>query len=228
MSSVSTPSPISALGEKDINAHLHSYTNLAAHDDVGPLMITRGEGIYVIDEQGRKYIEGMSALWCSSLGFSHPRLIQAGVDALKTLPYYHTFNHRSNPAVARLADKLIQLAPAPMARVFFANSGSEANDSAIKIIWYYFNAIGKPEKKKILSRQRAYHGVTLAAASLTGLPANHQDFDLPLARIGHVECPHYYRYGESGESETAFATRMAQSLEQRILQEGPDTVVWTT
>lgn len=214
----------SALDAQDIGAHLHPYTNLAAHENVGPLMITRGDGIHVIDEQGRKYIEGMSALWCSSLGFSHPRLVQAGIDALKTLPYYHTFNHRSNPAIAQLADRLIQLAPAPMAKVFFANSGSEANDTAIKIIWYYHNAIGKPAKKKILARQRGYHGVTVAAASLTGLPANHQDFDLPIARIGHVECPHHYRFAQPGESEADFATRLADALEQRILQEGPDTV----
>ena len=215
---------LSSLDAKDVGSHLHSYTNLAVHDDVGPLMITRGDGIHVIDEQGRRYIEGMSALWCSSLGFSHPRLVQAGINALQTLPYYHTFNHRSNPAVAQLADRLIELAPAPMAKVFFANSGSEANDSAIKIIWYYHNAIGKPAKKKILARQRGYHGVTVAAASLTGLPANHQDFDLPIARIGHVECPHHYRYANPGESEADFATRLADALEQRILQEGPDTV----
>ncbi|CAM4090340.1 aspartate aminotransferase family protein [Bordetella muralis] len=212
------------LSALDIGAHLHSYTNLAAHEDVGPLIITRGDGIHVIDDKGTKYIEGMSALWCSSLGFSHPRLVQAGINALQTLPYYHTFNHRSNPAIAQLADRLIQLAPSPMAKVFFANSGSEANDSAIKIIWYYHNAIGKPLKKKILSRQRGYHGVTVASASLTGLPANHQDFDLPIANIGHVECPHHYRYGLAGESEADFATRMAQALEQRILQEGPETV----
>lgn len=212
------------LSALDIGAHLHSYTNLAAHEDVGPLMITRGDGIHVIDDQGRRYIEGMSALWCSSLGFSHPRLVQAGIEALQTLPYYHTFNHRSNPAIAQLADRLLQLAPSPMAKVFFANSGSEANDSAIKIIWYYHNAIGKPLKKKILSRQRGYHGVTVASASLTGLPANHQDFDLPIANIGHVECPHHYRYGLAGESAADFATRMAQALEQRILQEGPETV----
>lgn len=218
---MNTPSELAA---KDIAAHLHPFTNLATHADVGPLVITRGDGIHVEDEQGRRYIEGMSGLWCSSLGFSHPRLIAAGTQALQTLPYYHTFNHRSNPAVAQLAEKLLALAPVPMARVFFANSGSEANDSAVKMIWYYHNAIGKPAKKKILARQRAYHGVTVAAASLSGLPANHQDFDLPIARIGHVECPHHYRYGLPGESEADFATRLADSLEQRILQEGPDTV----
>lgn len=221
---MNAPTPHSLLAAQDIAAHLHPFTNLAAHAEVGPLVITRGDGIHVIDEQGRRYIEGMSGLWCSSLGFSHPRLVAAGVEALQTLPYYHTFNHRSNPPVAQLAEKLLALAPAPMARVFFANSGSEANDSAVKMVWYYHNAIGKPGKKKILARQKAYHGVTVAAASLSGLPANHRDFDLPIDRISHVDCPHHYRYGLSGESEEDFATRLARSLEQRILDEGPDTV----
>lgn len=208
----------------DVAAHLHSYTNLATHGQVEPLLITRGDGIHVEDESGRRYIEGMSGLWCASLGFSHPRLVQAGIDALKTLPYYHTFNHRSNPAAAQLAERLLALAPVPMARVFFANSGSEANDSAVKMIWYYFNAIGKPAKKKIIARDRAYHGVTVASASLGGLAANHSDFDLPIARILRTGSPHHYRDALPGESAEDFATRRADELEQLILNEGPDTV----
>ncbi|MET3517171.1 4-aminobutyrate--pyruvate transaminase [Pseudacidovorax sp. 1753] len=208
----------------DVAAHLHSYTNLATHGQVEPLLITRGDGIHVEDESGRRYIEGMSGLWCASLGFSHPRLVQAGIDALKTLPYYHTFNHRSNPAAAQLAERLLALAPVPMARVFFANSGSEANDSAVKMIWYYFNAIGKPAKKKIIARDRAYHGVTVASASLGGLAANHSDFDLPIARILRTGSPHHYRDARLGESAEDFATRRANELEQLILNEGPDTV----
>lgn len=208
----------------DVAAHLHSYTNLATHGQVEPLLITRGDGIHVEDESGRRYIEGMSGLWCASLGFSHPRLVQAGIDALKTLPYYHTFNHRSNPAAAQLAERLLALAPVPMARVFFANSGSEANDSAVKMIWYYFNAIGKPAKKKIIARDRAYHGVTVASASLGGLAANHSDFDLPIARILRTGSPHHYRDALPGESAEDFATRRANELEQLILNEGPDTV----
>lgn len=208
----------------DVAAHLHSYTNLATHGQVEPLLITRGDGIHVEDESGRRYIEGMSGLWCASLGFSHPRLVQAGIDALKTLPYYHTFNHRSNPAAAQLAERLLTLAPVPMARVFFANSGSEANDSAVKMIWYYFNAIGKPAKKKIIARDRAYHGVTVASASLGGLAANHSDFDLPIARILRTGSPHHYRDARLGESAEDFATRRANELEQLILNEGPDTV----
>lgn len=208
----------------DIAAHLHPFTNLAAHPQVDPLVIECGDGIYVQDDQGRRYLEAMSGLWCVSLGFSNARLAKAGSEALHTLPCYHTFNHRSNAAAIALAEKLIAMAPVPMSKVFFANSGSEANDTAVKLVWYYHNAIGKPAKKKIIARRNAYHGVTVAAASLSGLVPNHRDFDLPIDRILHVDCPHHYRYAEPGETEEAFATRLADALEQRILAEGPDTV----
>ncbi|AGU52492.1 aminotransferase, class 3 [Variovorax paradoxus B4] len=208
----------------DIAAHLHPFTNLATHPQVGPLVIQRGDGIFVEDDQGRRYLEAMSGLWCASLGFSNARLAKAGSEALHGLPYYHTFNGRSNPAAIALAEKLLALAPVPMSKVFFANSGSEANDSAVKLVWYYHNAIGKPEKKKIIARRNAYHGVTVAAASLSGLAPNHRDFDLPIDRILHVDCPHHFRYAEAGESEEDFATRLAAALEQRILDEDPETV----
>ncbi|WP_431126332.1 aspartate aminotransferase family protein [Variovorax paradoxus] len=208
----------------DIAAHLHPFTNLATHPQVGPLVIQHGDGIFVEDDQGRRYLEAMSGLWCASLGFSNLRLAKAGSDALYGLPYYHTFNGRSNPAAIALAEKLLSMAPVPMSKVFFANSGSEANDSAVKLVWYYHNAIGKPEKKKIIARRNAYHGVTVAASSLSGLVPNHRDFDLPIDRILHVDCPHHFRYAEAGESEEDFATRLAGALEQRILDEGPETV----
>jgi 4-aminobutyrate--pyruvate transaminase len=215
-------------GAKDVATHLHSYTNLAALPQTPPLVIVGGDGIHVIDDQGKRYVEGMSGLWCASLGFSNQRLAEAGAKALKTLPYYHTFNQRTNVAVADLAERLLALAPVPMARVFFANSGSEANDSAVKMVWYYHNAIGKPEKKKIIARRNAYHGVTVAAASMGGLDGNHRDFDLPIAtktdRFLHVDCPHHYRYSQPGETEQDFSTRLAAQLEERILAEGPETV----
>jgi 4-aminobutyrate--pyruvate transaminase len=209
---------------QDIASFLHPFTNLATHPQIGPMVIERGDGIYVEDDKGRRYLEAMSGLWCASLGFSNERLAKAGSHALHTLPYYHTFNGRSNPAAIALAEKLLALAPVPMSKVFFANSGSEANDTAVKLVWYYFNAIGKPAKKKIMARKNAYHGVTVAAASMSGLISNHRDFDLPIDRILHVDCPHFYRYGEPGETEESFATRLADSLEKRILEEGPDTV----
>lgn len=208
----------------DIAAHLHPFTNLATLPETGPLVITRGDGIYVEDDRGNRYLEAMSGLWCASLGFSNARLAKAGSEALRTLPYYHTFNGRSNTAAVALAEKLLALAPVPMSKVFFANSGSEANDSAVKLVWYFHNAIGKPAKKKIIARRGAYHGVTLATASLSGLVPSHRDFDLPIERILHVECPHHARYAEPGETEEAFATRLADALDRRIQEEGPETV----
>ena len=213
-----------SIGQQDVAVHLHSYTNLAALPSTPPVVIVKGDGIHVVDDAGNRYLEGMSGLWCASLGFSNKRLADAATLALNTLPYYHTFNQRTNPAVVQLAERLLALAPVPMARVFFANSGSEANDSAVKMVWYYYNAIGKPAKKKIIARKRAYHGVTVAAASLGGLDANHRDFDLPLDRFLHTDTPHHYHGAKPGESEEAFATRLAESLEQLIVSEGPDTI----
>lgn len=209
---------------RDIANVLHPYTNLALHEQRGPLILERGKGIYVYDDQGRDYIEGLAGLWCASLGFHEDELIEAAVAQMRSLPFYHAFGHKTTGPLIELAEKLKAMAPAPFSKVFFVNSGSEANDTLIKLIWYYHNAIGKPEKKKIISRLRAYHGVTVATASLTGLPLNHRDFDLPIARILHADCPHHYRFAEPDESEEDFATRLAANLEQMILREGPDTV----
>ncbi len=178
----------------------------------------------VYDEAGKAYIEGMAGLWCTALGWSEERLVQAATRALRQLPFYHGFGGKAAAPTIDLAEKLIGMAPVPMSKVFFANSGSEANDTAVKLIWYYNNALGRPEKKKIISRIRAYHGVTLASASLTGLPANHRDFDLPLDRILHTDCPHHYRFAEDGESEEDFASRLADNLERLIVREGPETI----
>ena len=213
-----------SLHARDIAHVLHPYTNLSLHRTEGPLIIERGDGIHVIDDQGNRYIEALSGLFCASLGFSEQRLVDAATRQMSALPFYHSFGSKSNQPVVELAERLLAMAPVPMSKVFFANSGSEANDTAVKLVWYYHNAIGKPDKKKIISRIKAYHGVTVATASLTGLPNNHRDFDLPIARILHTDCPGYYRFGRPGESEEAFATRCAQSLEDLILREGPDTV----
>ncbi|RCK38133.1 aminotransferase [Thalassospira xiamenensis] len=209
---------------RDIASYLHPYTNLAAHEKTGPHIISKGHGIYVTDDNGRDFIEGMAGLWCASLGFGERRLVEAATKQLETLPYYHTFASRStNPAID-LAEKLLELVPVPMSKVFFANSGSEATDSAVKMVWYYHNAIGQPEKKKIISRKKGYHGVTVAAASMTGLPGNHKMFDLPIDRIIHTETPHYWREAQPDEEEEDFATRLAEQLEDLIQAEGPETV----
>ena len=209
---------------RDIAYYLHPYTNLKVHEKEGPLVITKGKGIYVYDENGKAYIEGLAGLWCTALGFDEERLVEAAMAEMRKLPYYHSFSHMSHDVGIDLAEKLVQMAPVPMSKVFFTNSGSEANDTAVKLVWYYNNALDRPGKKKIISRIKAYHGVTVASASLTGLPNNHRDFDLPIANILHTDCPHHYRFAEPGESEEAFATRMAENLEKMILEEGPETV----
>ncbi|WP_341912016.1 aspartate aminotransferase family protein [Ferrovibrio terrae] len=219
-----TPQLPNSMAARDIAHVLHPYTNLVKHETVGPLVIERGKGIYVYDDQDKEYIEGMAGLWCAGLGFSEASLVDAAIEQMRKLPYYHGFGHKTTGPVVELAEKLKELSPIKLAKVFFAEGGSGANDTLIKLIWYYNNARGKPEKKTILSRIKGYHGVTVASASLTGLPANHKDFDLPIARIKHVDCPHYYRFAQDGESEAEFVTRLAKNLEDFILQEGPDNV----
>jgi 4-aminobutyrate--pyruvate transaminase len=209
---------------RDIAYTIHPYTNLKLHETEGPVVITKGEGVFVYDDSGKQYLEGLAGLWCASLGFSEPRLAEAAYAQMKKLPYYHVFASKSHDVGIDLAEKLVKMAPVPMSKVFFANSGSEANDTVVKLVWYYNNALGRPNKKKIIARTKGYHGVTVASASLTGLPNNHRDFDLPIANIRHTDCPHYYRFQEAGETEEQFATRLADNLDKQIQAEGPDTV----
>ena len=209
---------------RDVAHVLHPYTNLKKHQLNGPLIIARGDGIRVIDDEGKAYIDGLAGLWCASLGFSERRLVDAARRQLETLPYYHAFAHKSHEPGIDLAERILAMMPVPMSKVFFNTSGSEANDSAIKMVWYYNNARGRYRKKKIISRVKGYHGVTIAAASLTGLPNNHRDFDLPIANIRHADCPHHYRFAKPGESEEDFATRLAENLDAQIAREDPETV----
>jgi 4-aminobutyrate--pyruvate transaminase len=208
---------------RDIAHHLHPYTNFKKHEQTGPVTIVRGRGVYVMDDDGKEYIEGMAGLWSAALGFSNERLATVAYEQMKQLPFYHAFNQRSHEPAINLAEKIKSMAPFEASKVFFANSGSEANDTVIKMVWYMNNALGRPLKKKIISRIKGYHGVTVAAASLTGLPTNHRSFDLPIAGILHTSCPHYYRFHTEGETEEQFATRCAEELEALILKEGPET-----
>jgi 4-aminobutyrate--pyruvate transaminase len=210
---------------RDIAHVLHPYTDHRAHAKNGPLVIARGEGVKVWDDQGKDYIEAVAGLWCASLGFDNKRLAEAAYKQMQKLPFYHAFTAKSHEPLIDLSEMLIERSPVPMSKVFYANSGSEANDTAIKMVWYFNNAIGRPNKKKIISRLKAYHGITIASGSLTGLPANHKMFDLPVSdRFIHVSTPHHYHGAHPGESEEAFATRLAEELDQVIQREGPDTV----
>lgn len=208
---------------RDILYQVHPQTNIRQHEKDGPMIIARGEGAYIFDDAGTRYLDAMSGLWCVALGYSDDAIKEAVKAQIDELPYFHMFAHRSNNPSIDLAEKLIQNSPG-MARVIFQCSGSEANDTAVKLVWYYWNALGKPEKKKIIARRRAYHGTGIASGSLTHLPNIHREFDLPLDRFLHVTCPHYYREGLPGESEADFVKRLADELEQLILSEGPDTV----
>ena len=210
--------------QRDIAHHLHPYTQLRQLEREGPLVIVRGDGVHVIDEHGNRYIEGMAGLWCASLGFSETRLADAAARQMRTLPYYHTFSGKVPGPVTDLVEAMSRWSPMPGARVLFANSGSESNDTAFKLVRYYNNARGRPNKKKIVARVKGYHGVTAAAASMSGIPMMHQHLDLPLPGIVRVGCPHHYQFAEAGESESAFVERLARELEETIQREGPDTI----
>ena len=193
---------------------------------VEQLNIVRGDGVYVYDDSGKEYLEGLAGLWCASLGYGNAELIEAITDQLKTLSYSHMFGGRTHNVVIQLAEQLSEMLPVKNSKIFFANSGSEANDSHIKMLRYYFNVTGEPQKKKIIALERSYHGVTVASAALTGLPANHTHFDLPVDALGVIraESPHYYRGRKDNETEREFCERIIGNLEDLILRENPETI----
>jgi len=206
-----------------MSAVIYPTTNLTATEQ---LIIDRGEGIYVYDQQGNRYIEGMAGLWCTSLGYGNRELIEASNEQMQKMSFTHMFGGKTHQPGMDLADRLSAMSPVEDARVFFGNSGSDANDTHIKMLRYYFNAIGKPEKRKIITRDRAYHGVTVAAGSLTSLPANLTHFDAPLDALGILRSdhPHYYHGRRDNENEGEFVARICANLEQQIIAEGPDTI----
>ncbi|MFT7286934.1 MAG: 4-aminobutyrate--pyruvate transaminase [Halieaceae bacterium] len=206
-----------------MNTMIYPTTNFKA---IEQLVVARGEGVYVYDDHGKRYLEGMAGLWCTALGYGNEEIIECAAEQMRTLSFSHMFGGKTHPVAMELADKLAAMLPVQDAHIFFGSSGSDANDTQIKLIRYYFNAIGKPEKHKIIARDKGYHGVTVAAAALTGLPANHAHFSLPFEALGILRTgsPHYYREALPGESEEAFAQRRADELEALILAEGPETI----
>ena len=202
---------------------LYPTTNLAA---IEQLTLTRGEGVYVYDDAGKQYLEGMAGLWCTALGYGNEELVEAAAAQMRSLPYTHLFGGKTHPVAIELAERIAAMVPVKDARVFFGNSGSDANDTHWKLLRYYHTVTGRPQKRKIIARQRGYHGVTVAAAAMTGLVPQHQHFDLPLDALGilRVDATHYYRQGLPGETEEEFASRLVAQIEDLILREGPDTV----
>ena len=216
--------PPDTLETRDTRSVIHGLTNLKRHLEIGPTVIESGHGVWVRDNHGREYIEAMSGLWCIALGYGDKRLAAVAARQMEQLAYYPLISHKSHPQAIELAEKLLAIAPVPMSRVWFANSGSEANDCAIRLAWYYWNAVGKPGKRKLMAHQQSYHGNTIATASLSGVAYNHQGFNLPLPGFLHVACPHYYRGGQAGESEAAYTQRLLAALEARIEAEGAATI----
>ncbi len=216
--------PLSNSQTRAAEALLHPYAPASMIRDSGVLVIDHGEGIRVFDESGRSYIEAMSGLWCAGLGFGNEELVETAAAQMRKLPYYHVFSGKSHEPAIALAEKIKELAPGNMARVFYQSSGSEANETQVKLAWYYNNARGLPDKKKIIARKGGYHGVSIVAASMTGLPYNHKDFDLPVDRIKHTSAANYWKFGHEGESEEDYTARILGELEELILAEGPDTV----
>lgn len=216
--------PPGSLAALDLEHVLHPVTPLAAHHEKGPLLRMRGQGVYVYDEHGTQYLEGLAGLWCTALGYGEEELIRVASDTMRNLSYAQLFGSVSHESAIRLAEKLKSMMPFDAGRVFFGLSGSDANDTQVKLMWYYHNLIGKPEKKKIIARDGGYHGTTVASGSLTGLPPFHKHFDLPIAQVLRTDRPHYYRDHQDGESEADFVARIIGNLKALIDREGADTI----
>jgi 4-aminobutyrate--pyruvate transaminase len=213
-----------SLHERDIASVVHPQTNLLKHLDRGPTIITKGEGVYVYDDSGKRFLDSGAALWCASLGYKNERVAKVAYEAMQQLPYFQLFRGYSHGPAIELSEKLLEIAPVPMSKVLLQCSGSEANDSAVKLVWYYWNGVGKPKKRKIISRQGSYHGSTCVAISMTGNEAYHRSFGLPFDGFIHVDSLNYYRSAKPGETEEQFSQRLADSLEATILREGPETI----
>ena len=212
------------LANLDKQYHLHSQTNPQQLQQKGPMVIDRGEGAYIYDKEGNKYIDGMAGLWCASLGFGNQRLADAAYAKAKEIGFYHTFFSRTSDVTAELSEKLSKMSLIDNGRVFFATSGSEATETMVKLAWVYHAVRGKPTKRKVISRMKAFHGSTIAAASMCGLESMHREFALPIAGFIHTLCPSPYREMRAGESEHDFVERLALELEYMIVREGPDTI----
>jgi L-2,4-diaminobutyrate transaminase len=213
-----------SLHELDKRSLLHPFTSIGTHLEQGPRIMVEGRGIRVRDAEGREYLDAMAGLWCVNVGYGRSEIVDAMTDQARRLPYYHSFLGSSNEPAIRLADRLLGMAPGSMCRVFFGTSGSDANDTQVKLVWLYNNLRGRPAKKKLIARRGGYHGVTVAAGSLTGLPLVHAAFDLPLDGFLHARAPHHWREAEPGTSEKEFSALLAGELDALIEEEGPETV----
>ncbi|PZM12986.1 aminotransferase [Rhizobium tubonense] len=218
------PFKSNSVAHRDVTFHLHSQTNPDAFEARGPQIISSGKGAWIKDSNGKEYIDAMAGLWCASLGFTNDRLAAAAARQYDKLGFYHTFFQRTGEGATALAEKLVELTGMEGGKAYFATSGSEANETMVKLAWVYHTVRGKPTKRKIIARNRAFHGSTIAAASMCGLEFMHREFGLPLPGFLHTEAPYPYRGMLEGEDEAAYVDRLGSELERMILREGPDTI----
>jgi L-2,4-diaminobutyrate transaminase len=222
---VNTLRTTAVVEEADRRFVFHPFTQLGQHERAGsPAMIVAGSGAQVTDIHGRSYIDAMAGLWCVNVGYGRSELAEALRESAERLGYYHAFSSMGTDTPALLAERLIELAPAGMSKVFFGCTGSDANDTQVKLVWFYNNTLGRPDKKKIIARHRGYHGVSVMSAGLTGLPGLHANFDLPLPMVRHTTAPHRLWEAEPGMTDEAFASKLAADLDELIVSEGPETV----
>ena len=214
--------------DRDRKVTFHASTHLRdfAHGDAPGRVITGGKGISIVDKQGREMIDGFAGLYCVNIGYGRTEMAEAIYQQALELSYYHTYVGTSNEPLIELSEKILKLAGMGMSKVYYGMSGSDANETQLKLVRYYNNVLGRTQKKKVIARSRGYHGSGIASGSLTGLPTFHNHFDLPIAGILHTEAPYYYRRSDAqaGMSEREFARDCAARLEAMILAEGPDTV----
>jgi L-2,4-diaminobutyrate transaminase len=217
----------SNIGALDRSSVLHPFTNLkdfAAGKLGDPTIVETGSGVRITDSTGKTYIDGFAGLYCVNIGYGRTEVADAISRQAHKLAFYHSYAAHTTDELAILSDRLVRMAPGKMSKVFYGMSGSDANETNAKLVWYYHNLIGKPQKKKIISRQRGYHGCTVLAGSMTGMNFYHDHMDLPFTNIIHTGVPHHYWGSEPGESEVEFSARRARELEALILREGPDTI----
>ncbi|TKV80105.1 aminotransferase class III-fold pyridoxal phosphate-dependent enzyme [Bradyrhizobium elkanii] len=218
---------IKTIAERDRASVLHPFTQLKefAQGKIGdPTIVTGGQGIRIQDAEGRSYIDAFAGLYCVNIGYGRTEVAEAIAQQAHKLAYYHTYAAHTTEELATLSDRLVRMAPGKPSKVFFGLSGSDANETQAKLVWYYNNLRGKPTKKKIISRERGYHGCSVVSGSMTGMSFYHDHMDLPFPGILHTGAPHYYWGAEPGETEEAFSRRRAAELEELILREGAETV----
>jgi L-2,4-diaminobutyrate transaminase len=218
-----------SLEDMDRNSLFHPLTSIATHMKGGPLIMDGASGARLRDHSGRELIDCSGGLWCVNVGYGRPELAEAAKQAVLDLNYWHLFGSASNEATIRLADRVLGLfhehaGAKHLARVFFGTSGSDANDTNYKLVRYWATLRGTPEKRKIISRAGGYHGLTAASAMLTGIPAYHTAWNLPMDEVIHTSCPHYFRSAEDGDSVAAFCDRLIAVLPEIIAREGADTI----